>query len=487
MVIALIVLLLSYPSSEPVRAIFTAESVTSTLYLPWVTKGYVPPSGRLCRFGVGADTGIASYAVNSLRIGWYIDWTATRSPARPGGITYMPIIRLQQTGTDSYTYFPSGSTLSATVTANPGALWLIGNEPDRRRWQDSLEPHIYAQAYHELYHLLKSLDSTAQVAAGGIVQPTPLRLQYLDMVLEEYRKRYGEPMPVDIWNIHAFILRERSCDYYPDDCWGAEIPPGIDAPEGMLYDIQDNDNIEIFRQHIERFRQWMADRGYQNCPLIVTEFGVQMPYDFGFPPERVNVYMNATFDYLMTATSPLGYPADEYRLVQRWAWYSLADNHYNGWLFDPETKARTVFGDNFATYTSRIAPTVNLAPVRIWTEPIAPFSSEEAISLTLYVEIVNNGNIATVNPVLVRFYEGLPDDGVQIGSDQFASPLDGCASKARIAVHWANVTPGVHPISVIVDPQDSVAESDESDNILRGDILVATSRLWLPAVYQMGP
>ena len=98
------------------------------------------------------------------------------------------------------------------------------------------------------------------------MQPTPLRLQYLDMVLDSYRARYGQPMPVDVWNIHAFILNERSCTYFPEDCWGADVPPGIDVPEGMRYGIQDNDNLVIFKQFIVDFRQWMADRGYQGTP-----------------------------------------------------------------------------------------------------------------------------------------------------------------------------------------------------------------------------
>lgn len=475
---------LSYadPLYEPKVVPHSSETLTPTIFLPLVVREYLPPSGRLCRFGVGAGSDIGNYAVNSLRIGWYVDWTATMSPARPGGITYVPIIRLRQTGPNSYAYFPSGNALSATVASNPGALWLIGNEPDRRHWQDSLEPHVYAWAYHELYYLLKSLDPTAQIGAGGIVQPTPLRLQYLDMVLEAYRERYGEPMPVDVWNIHAFILRERSCDYYPDDCWGAEIPPGIDAPEGMLYDIQDNDNIEIFKQNVERFRRWMAERGYQDCPLIITEFGVQMWPDYGFPPERVNAYMNAAFDYLMTATSTLGYPADGYRLVQRWAWYSLTDDNFNGWLFDPKTKARTVFGDNFARYTSQVPPVVNLAPVKIWTDPPSPFSSGEPITITLYAKVVNNGHIASETPVTVRFYS----DEVLIG-ERLVPALDGCAASAILGITWSDVTPGIHTVKVEIDTENHIAESNEEDNVLSTSILIATNRLYLPTVIKFTP
>lgn len=432
--------------------------LSSTLYLPVITRGYVPPSGRLCRFGVGAEPDIGRYDVNGLRIGWYVDWTTTASPARPGGITYVPTVRLRQVGADAYTFWPDEATLKAAIAANPGALWLIGNEPDRRRWQDSLEPHVYAQAYHDLYYWIKAQDPRAKIGAGGIVQPTPLRLQYLDMVLEHYQQRYGNPMPVDVWNIHAFILRERSCDYYPEDCWGAEIPPGIDVPEGMLYDIQDNDNVDIFKEHIERFRRWMADRGYQDRPLIITEFGVQMWPDYGFPPERVNAYMNATFDYLMTATGPTGYPADGYRLVQRWAWYSLADDDFNGWLFDPQTGARTVFGDNFAAYTTRVEPTVNLVPVKIW---VTPPSAEETTPYTLSVQVANAGHREAATPTTLHFYVNS-----QLASEQIVPVLDGCATSVVMMATWHPPAPGTYTVQVVVDPENRVAESNEEDNVL---------------------
>ena len=326
----------------------------------------------LCRFGVGATSNISDYPVQDLKLGWYLDWSVRTNSVPPTGIEYMPTVHTWQTGPNSYSFTPDQVTLEAMATSNPGMVWLIGNEPDRRHWQDDVEPHLYARAYHDVYHILKAADPTAQIASGSIVQPTPVRLLYLDMVLDTYQQLYGTGMPVDIWNIHAFILRERSCEYYPEDCWGAEIPPGIDWPEGELYEIQDNDNLVVFKQFVQNFRSWMASRGYQDRPLIITEFGVQMPQAYGFPAERVNAYMNATFDYLRTATNATGYPADEYRLVQRWAWYSLTDSSLNSWLYDSPTQ-RTAIGDNWATYVAQIPSNVNLAPTKLWTIPLGTF------------------------------------------------------------------------------------------------------------------
>ena len=299
------------------------------------------------RFGVCVALqkgGIDDYDVGQLRAGWYQDWGVNLNPPHPNGMEYVQTIRVSGS-----THSPDLATLGPIVDNNPGAIWLIGNEPDCI-WQDNSLPEEYAVVYHELYTFIKGRDPTAKVAIGGIVQPTPLRLQYLDKVLEEYQRLYGEMIPVDIWNIHNAILQEKR------GSWGADIPPGLDADEGMLYGIQDNDNIDVFKQHILAFRQWMKDKGERDKPLIVSEYGVLMPGIYGFDYVRVKNFMYATFDYLSTAVDDsLGYPADENKLVQRWAWYSLNDDAIEGFvshshLFNPNTKQITQLGIDYGNY-----------------------------------------------------------------------------------------------------------------------------------------
>ncbi len=186
------------------------------------------------------------------------------------------------------------------------------------------------------------------MAIGGVSQPTPLRLVYLDAILAAYRQQFGAEMPVDVWNTHNFILQEKR------GSWGVDIPPGLPDEQGMLYEVDDGDNLEIFRQQIVDFRQWMAQRGYQDTPLVVSEYGILMPEDYGFPPDRVAAFMTSTFDFFLTATdATLGYPADDYRLVQLWCWYSLddaADHYPTGNLFDPQTGAMTAVGEAWGVY-----------------------------------------------------------------------------------------------------------------------------------------
>ncbi len=295
------------------------------------------------RWGVGVATAsISKYNVEPLRLGWYLDWGAKPNPPQPGGIDYAQMVRLKGGVLE-----PGADALAAIAQANPGSLWLIGNEPDVK-WQDNAEPAPYARLYHEAYTAIKTADPTAQIAIGGVAQPTPLRLRYLDQVLAAYQEQFGTEMPVDVWNVHNFILREER------GAWGVDIPPGMPDERGMLYGIEDSDDLEIFQQQIVDFRQWMTRHGYQDRPLIVSEYGILMPEDYGFPPEKVVACLRGTFDFFLTATdSALGYPDDDYRLVQRWCWYSLdAPEHLypTGNLFDPLTGQMTAVGAGWAEY-----------------------------------------------------------------------------------------------------------------------------------------
>jgi hypothetical protein len=365
--------------------------------------------------------------------------------------------------------------------ANPGSLWLIGNEPDCI-FQDNVLPQNYAQAYHDAYSFIKGLDPTASVAAGGIVQPTPLRMQYLDIVLDTYASLYGEALPTDAWHIHTFILREADCDVYPGECWGSEIPPGISADHGMMYDLEDTDNLDIFQERIVQFRQWMRDRGYQNMPLLITEYGTLVPHSYqGWDEERGKVYMYGTFDLLLTANDPdLGYPADENRLVQRWLWYSLDDTAYGGPLFDPLTLDLLPMGAYFGAYTGAISPTVDLLAVDVGQTAPIPLSPESPATITLRARVSNVGNVPTAGPVTVRFLDG---EGQQIGSDQaISTAVAGCATVEEVTMVWPDVAPGSHVVQVVIDPEDTVSEANEGNNETSVVVFVARAQAFLPLI-----
>lgn len=347
--------------------------------LPILFQRYIP---TFWRFGVNIASGYGEIADYDLRqlgtIGWYHTWRVEAHPARPGGIEFVQTIRIRDdpvNPADDH-WPPDWSLVEEALRANPGSLWLIGNEPDRPDpyGQDNCTPEEYAARYHQCYTFIKSRDPSAQVSAAAIVQPSALRLRWLDLMLAAYQERYGAPMPVDAWNIHVQIMREVRGE------WGCDIPPGIPDDRGEDYQVNDSANVEILRQKIVSFRTWMRDRGFRDKPLIISEYGVTMPSGYGYlggadkalGDQMVIDFMRGTFDYCRQATDPeLGQPSDGDRLVQRWAWYSLNMKMSdfsanppelipaNGSLFDwqqPYPGALTPFGIAFRDYMRTARP-----------------------------------------------------------------------------------------------------------------------------------
>ncbi len=445
------------------------------------------------RFGVGGSPSKISLADwQALGAGWYVPWGASLDPPHPAGALMLQTLRI-----DGAQPVLDDGTITALVEANPASVWRVGNEPDSP-WQDSATPQQYAQVYHQLYHLVKSADPQAQVAFGGLVQATPLRLLYLDHAWQAYQNLYGEPMPVDVWTLHSFILPETGN-------WGAGIPPGMGAYAHLAtsYELRDHDDMSIFTGRIVDFRQWMADHGQQNKPLLIPEYGILLWPIYQdedgryFDDERVIEFMYATFDFFLSATDPaLGYPADGNRLVQTWAWYSLDDDvyydgqkigeGYGGDLFTgpPYSKTMTALGQAYADYvTPLVGPEyTDLWPMRLRVARSAPFC-RPPLTLTLTVEVANYGR-QPAQDVAVRFWDGDPDaGGTPIGELQVIDQVPGrYEGVGEASLSWTTDAVGPHDLWVQVDPTNTVAESDEGNNRASWGVLVPDRCLFVPAV-----
>ncbi len=324
----------------------TPSPLISTAITPTETKALsrsCPLPDCLSRVGVSGRLDMIAAANGAgLPFGVYSNWWTEPEPLEVKGAEFWQTIGISDAGFD----LPLDS-ISRAIENQPGSTWIIGNEPDIV-WQDNIVPERYADIYHQAYTFIKEADSTAQIAPAPVGQPTPLRLAYLDRVLAAYEKQFGQPLPADFWTVHAFILREEA------GSWGVGIPPGMTEDRGRLYEIEDHDDLELLRQHIIEFRAWMAERGYQDRPLAVTEFGILHPSDYGFPPEVVIDFMLGALDIFATAANDTGYPADNNRLVQWWIWYSAYDggDFPTGNLYDPQNDQLTTIGQAFANYVT---------------------------------------------------------------------------------------------------------------------------------------
>lgn len=317
----------------------TLPEPTAMPIIPTLTADQAAALSRMGVAGALADVGAA--AALGIRAGHFTFWRVWPELPDVPGLTTWQTVRLGQVE-EAMQWPANRAIVAATIEQNPGSFWLIGNEPDVI-WQDNATAEEYAAAYHDIYTFIRERDPAARIGAGGIALPTPLRLAYLDDVLRIYNEEYGAPLPADLWSIHLFILREEK------DSWGIDIPPGREETTGELYEIEDHGDIDLVKAYTEAFRDWMAANGYGDLPLAVTEFGILLPEDYGFPPDFVRQYMEDTFEYFRSATGEHGLASDGGRLVQYAFWYSLYDEgaYPTGNLYDAERGVLTPLGEAY--------------------------------------------------------------------------------------------------------------------------------------------
>ena len=438
---------------------------------------------------------ISDYDVARLGGGWYLDYGTQVDPVRPNGMDYAQMIRASD---PPPTADQLDTRVGAVIDANPGALWILGNEPDRQGQQDSIPATEYVIFYHDVYEYIKNRDPGSQIAIAGVIQPTPLRLLYLSTVLSEYERLYGEEMPIDVWTTHAFILREQRPppadeDQNVDGNWGAGIPTGLTGFDelGKLYDVDDHSDLTIFTEQLVAMRQWMADNGQRDKELLVTEYGILFPDTFaGFFPDQARQFMLDTFDYMLDATdAETGYPADGNRLVQRFSWFSLnspgfyhpqnTGNFFDHSLFDNETfeiePMGLAFEEYVAAHTITFTDTVDLVIEDVQFSPSVVISPTADTVITVTVQLKNEGNVDAQN-VALRLWDGTPYENPDVLaiSNTIASVSGSCDGVTTVSFQWQPGTEGtallpvskIYNLTVDVQADNLGLESNQENNQL---------------------
>lgn len=386
---------------------------TTYPYNSYASSGFFfpPYQSESNRLGYGR---VENYDTTVLNAGWYTDWGANTDPAHPAGAEYVRTIYLNinNTGTTcGNTVYPhaipatqasqvtpslSGDALINNINANPGALWLIGNEMDAPYNGNPIQAELYAELYHDLYTTIKAVDPLAKVAIGAIAQPSPVRREYLDKILNHYQTEYGEAFPTDLWNIHLYNLNETECE------WGLALPP-FGSPS-LANHLSEDDfvagellNQTVLNNNVRDFRQWMKDRGYQNTPLIITEYGSlsEPQYSPAYSDEKAAQYLSDTSAWFRSATdASTGYPADGYRLVQMWNWFSTRADHFGGDLFEANGSL-SVIGNTFQSETNgHQTPYIDLQVIA----PLAAEVTDDNVSLRVFAD--NQGNSTAIAPTM---------------------------------------------------------------------------------------
>jgi hypothetical protein len=472
-----------------------------------------------CRYGATPLTSTQTDSLTKLGAGWYLDFSA-HAPKPLPGVEFGQVLWVSQkkngcTYLNGYSVYPplTDSGLGALIASQPGALWIVGNETDRGPNPDTcLEPaqgdtypEIYAEAYHDTYQFIKSRDATARVAIAALVEVTPGRLQYLDKVWQTYQQRYQTTIPVDVWNMHLYILPEANPDGKPNGI--ANVALGSDpalairelgagdnpnrCADPNVYCWAEHDDLSAFTQQVVAMRTWMKQHGEQAKPLILSEYSQLYPatmkdeYGNFFTQERVARFLNRTFAYLESATDAnLGYPLDGNRLVQQWMWFSMYTERagYVSNLVTSNLQDLTQIGTAFRDAVVSRPTYVNLVPRTAAGRADWVPTPPQPVAATLYVDVINSGNVQNPQPFTVTAYE---DQALTrpIGSAVVTMGVKGCIQRtARISVTWPNLTVGTHYFWFKVDSTNAVGESAEDDNVIMGKLTIYPHGLLLPMV-----
>lgn len=456
-----------------------------------------------CRYGV-AEVPLFMTSepwIPTLNAGWYINFMAEQLLPTPpaNGAEYVSLVRFRQDVDPNGEYLPSvtflnelnDNDLGAIVRANPGRLWVIGNEPDvNHHAQDTTYPELYARVYYTVYNFIKERDPSAKFGVAGLSMMTPGRMHYLDIVWNTYQAEFGTTMPVDVWNMHLYLLAESKP--FGNGIGDGQIALGTNpllaisssngdpaqCPLVEIYCRSEHDSVDVFARQVYNMRYWMKAHGQQDKPLIISEFAVLYPYlqnsptgcyvadEFGqcFTEERVSRYMTAVSTFLENTTdTEVGYPYDNHRLVQQWLWYSLVTKQeWSGGAsnlvnldyanYPPGSLAAlTLPGHTFRNLAGNPKPpTLQLHVPAIIT---AHSVNNQPANVHLQAGFSNTGD-GPINsgPITVSFYADVALTQL-IGRQTIeTTTIPGCARQAfQVAAVWQNLPPGQHPYWVKLD------------------------------------
>ncbi len=485
---------LTYAIQQP-----SASGISKVANFPAQTTQEYPLT---CHFGIDVVQPFTSYDLSTLGVGSYLDWGRYRNSSVPANIEYFRVLQVMDLH-----YSKLKGLLSGLLANDPGATWIIGNEPDSEvSYQDHISAETYAERFFELATIIRQDDPKAKIGFGSIIQPTPVRIYYLTLAMNKLVDLAGGAVQahalIDFYPIHAYILNEG--ELYDANgksiSWGAGVPVGYDAatwpapetihPEwGETYKTYD---INIFKGRLIAFRQWMAAQGEQDKPLWITEYGSLFPAEgnpYLYVSEKDSAdYMVQTYDFMLGYKDPgIGYAADDYRLVQKWFWYSLngPTTAFGGSLYNPLTQRLTEVGQRFFQYDPSLTavpitdPDVYIVPGSLVLTPISESILPGRVNYKATVKVANNISSDRQVPGQVNLYDG----ATLVGS--FQAMLPRCSGTEQVSFPLKNLAPGeIHNFKASI----SVLANNGTDlNLSNNELTFNSVTVPVPTTYSQIP
>ncbi len=120
-------------------------------------------------------------------------------------------------------------------------------------------------------------------------------------------------------------------------------------------------------------------------------------------------------------------------------------------------------------------PDLSVSPSDVGFSPPSPFTEGSAVEINATIHNVG-GNAS--EPTATRFYDGLPPS-FQIGADQPLPPIQAGGAE-NVTVAWIASPPGSHEICVVADPDNVVAEINETNNMACVSVFVQSLPITKP-------
>jgi hypothetical protein len=311
-----------------------------------------------------------------------------------------------------------------------------------------------------------------------------------------YLEQFGKPMPVDVWNMHVYVLPEAELDGTPNgianvalgtDPALAKRGPGTDSSmcaADEIYCYAEHDSRPLFRDQVRAMRRWMLDHGQRQKPLILTEFSIILPCRY---PELADSTGSCDF------WDEFGNDFDEQRVQE---WLETTTTYLENAISDLVTMGNdqlTPLGQQYQLLANNMPIHANLSAV---IDPVTADTTTEGgtVDVTLWASVANNGSVPVDSAFEVTFYA---DSGLTqvIGQQEVPAPgpsspgLADCALRTvPVSVTWPSLSAGLHPFWVELDSQNNIDEgtppeyAGENDNVISSFVLVNPQRVSLPRI-----
>ena len=389
-------------------------------------KIYAADPANLTRFGIGwgyipnniSNKDYKIYDPVGLGVGWYTDWGYTYAPKIAKDLADKGIQRLTLVLKDRNDYYSPQKCedVKTYVADHPDAFnfkttyWSVGNELGFDI--SNLTASKYASEFMNWRDCIKSINNRYKVGSGAIISLWTVHprtfpsscvndlndsksgYSFLKSYINKIKNTDSSKLP-DFMVMHA---------YY------ACTPPFA----------EDTTNFSKFKNHIISHRQAMKEFGLQNKELWIKEYN-NYGYEKGGP-----AFVTDSIDYLMnTKDKEIGYPGDDYRLVQRFGWFILNNtpgtpNQWSQILASYADGSLTKYGVAFKKASQKYAgtrsvtptPTPTVTPTDFPTPPPKPGNADNN-------GVVDNSDLAILIANFGR------DGGVAVGNFNSDSIVDG--------------------------------------------------------------